>query len=1711
MGDDPPFLSVGTEVSAKYKGAFCEAKVRKVVKSIKCKVMFKLGLGSAVVSDDQIKGLLRVGAQVEAKHPEKAQFVEAVINKIQDCSQYTVVFDDGDITTLRRTSLCLKSGRHFAESETLDQLPLTHPEHFGTPVLGGRRGGRRRDESSDEDGDEDSELGRPEKSALRKTEDREPNIGKIVCVEVSDKKKGKEAWFPGLIVAPTAQDAVSIRVKDEYLVRSFKDARYYTVPKKEAMEFTREIALKTEHNALKTAIEKAMQYLDKNELPAHWDREALFGLDDASSINESKGGSDADSSEEETPEEKDHFVAQLYKFMDDNGTPINKGPTINSRDLDLYRLFKIVNKMGGFNRVTNQNGWKVVTKKLILNSASNSSTHVKQAYKKYLYGFEDFYRKLGCTMNSPRGAKSRARPGRSLIRDRDRGTSGSSTPKGDLEEEEKIKVEDVPSVSPSTQELVPMIETAVVVDEETISVTVEEEEVDESSSSVSQPPPRKQRERSLPLRLQDTITTKLVVVKKEEESGGDEAIEQEVESNSSQSVRSQRGTRSRIPREKSDESEQPETNRSARKRGKSRLEDKTTEEDEKTSRVKVKEETTNGKEDSEKKSKENTEKKNKTPGREPKNRGRKSEDAGKVEEPKMVEEEPITVDQEEPTPKRRGRKPRVLGDSEEDEGGRLPANVDVQIGDKLKVYYGDKPIQDSKVTYEAKVCEIRCEGSSKLYLVHYTGWNTRYDEWIKRARIAENLTWTPNRKRSKSVHGQGTIRTSTSAPTGKAVPAKRGRTRGQDSSRSATPSSVTSTSSTGQRNANLASGEDSGNKIPPTKNSRRRSRRISEISGMSAESMNSSDDEEEEGTVRVRKKPTKKVASANIESEESEPVDVEESDRTPRRRHQRRRISEAEQMPSENKIQDPPVVDISASVTTLTPVRRGRRRAVTAPESAVADPVPIKEEQVEEEKTSEAAADLISVSEEEPKGKDFDLKKIRSELKMPVDIAATTIALKVSSPVPPSLPPPPIPIAVSTVPTTSTVLSPMQQQQHAVESQASASGRGDDDIYEFREPEPFEFEVRTRRESPFSEDRVHHRFTQRKTTKEEEEDPSPKKTNAMPVRSGSNERSKSVITSPPRGGRPCSTAITVPVVPPEESELTQETPTASCPSPVASQPSDDVISIAPFSNAQSPPPPPSPLPTLPTLPIGPASPKAVDPPVEEEILTKEQPQASAVNCLDLAPPIASPSPVLPMPAIPAIAARPVMAASSAPVVFAHKSTSLEVKLRKAAEEHEDDNGDADEEEDGVEEDSPANDTKSNRLPSKRERRKAGARKAISREFIESDEDSPEDPGAASDTTANKVVDDEKTSSDSTPSEIAEDDEPADKDNEPDCLLAVRKHSPNCSSPLKLKTDEDLDENSLLCEETIPGSPVTHSTAPSLDGPDISLPTPSTSRSTEMPFASAPSAPNMPRTRGLSGGNNSAPRANRKRGLRQALAMQRPGCVRPLGGPSLVLENTPPTTPDGSISSSSSSPQGDHGGMSPDHDSSVKSDREFSENDNAAPSPQVLQNTVEIPLVRNIGPRASATAQPVPTPVLKRREDEVPRQMQQQHPEEESPVKRRRRGVVMSACDPNSARKGRGHGRSPRRTGSDSEDTTPDYVNSSSIVPGCINLTNYQPRSTRYNFCTDLDPELDATQRIASLQDKLRELRQTYSALKAKVMLIDRRRKKLKRKEKEAAS
>ena len=72
-------------MSAKYKGAFCEATVRSVDKQVKCRVTFKFGLGSTTISDKDIKTdkPLVQGASVLAKHPDKQDYCEAVVKEIK--------------------------------------------------------------------------------------------------------------------------------------------------------------------------------------------------------------------------------------------------------------------------------------------------------------------------------------------------------------------------------------------------------------------------------------------------------------------------------------------------------------------------------------------------------------------------------------------------------------------------------------------------------------------------------------------------------------------------------------------------------------------------------------------------------------------------------------------------------------------------------------------------------------------------------------------------------------------------------------------------------------------------------------------------------------------------------------------------------------------------------------------------------------------------------------------------------------------------------------------------------------------------------------------------------------------------------------------------------------------------------------------------------------------------------------------------------------------------------------------------------------------------------------------------------------------------------------------------------------------------------------------------------------------------------------------
>lgn len=531
--------------------------------------------------------------------------------------------------------------------------------------------------------------------------EKEEHIGKVVCVENTEtkKKSSKENWFPALVVAPT--DTVRIRVKDEYLVRSFKDGRYYTVPKKEATDFTKDRATKQDSDAVQAALE----YMHKDNLPPHWDRDVLFGLGNCSSDFE--GDYESDTSDDEPREEKDHFVAQLYKYMDDRGTPLNKGPSITNKDVDLYRLFRAVQKLGGYNRVTTQSQWKQIATRLGYTPTTPSIQNlVKQAYKKFLLPFEEFDRKLGCTMVAhPRANRIK---GRNLVRAH---SVASPKPEKDLKP--------VIVATTTTEE-----------SESSVEPVVEKKRKLSTSSSGKVKALVEKYEEKFKEELKE-IKTAIVEVKEE-------------------------------PKPKEKESKKTATKEA--KEAKDAKETKEAKDAKEAKEVKQKEVVTEEKVE-----------KNAEP--------LPSTSAKKTKE-EIIPARPTTppaVQATIPAKKEKGTKRQQAGNDDKKPAKKRKADVDaekaadkpekgetvaqdfpVEVGDKLKVYY-----HEQKVTYEAKVIEISVQQGVCLYLVHYTGWNTRYDEWVPRERIAENLTNSKTIKRSKTGNSRTSSTNSDKTPVSK--------------------------------------------------------------------------------------------------------------------------------------------------------------------------------------------------------------------------------------------------------------------------------------------------------------------------------------------------------------------------------------------------------------------------------------------------------------------------------------------------------------------------------------------------------------------------------------------------------------------------------------------------------------------------------------------------------------------------------------------------------------------------------------------------------------------------------------------------------------------------------------------------------------------------------------------------------------------------------
>ncbi|XP_016104740.1 AT-rich interactive domain-containing protein 4B-like, partial [Sinocyclocheilus grahami] len=206
--------------------------------------------------------------------------------------------------------------------------------------------------------------------------------GKVVCVHgvvTSDKKK--TTWYPALVISPDCHEDVTLK-KDNVFVRSFKDGKFYTVLRKAIRELDEEKAPKADAG-LKPALDAAWDFQRNRTVPNTWRTEVKDESSSSEDDEEEEEHEEEASSEEE---EVRFFMSEVAARVISVGTPINKRPVLGYRNLNLFKLYRLVHKLGGFDNIEIGSVWKQVYQDLgipVLNSAAGYN--VKCTYRKYVH------------------------------------------------------------------------------------------------------------------------------------------------------------------------------------------------------------------------------------------------------------------------------------------------------------------------------------------------------------------------------------------------------------------------------------------------------------------------------------------------------------------------------------------------------------------------------------------------------------------------------------------------------------------------------------------------------------------------------------------------------------------------------------------------------------------------------------------------------------------------------------------------------------------------------------------------------------------------------------------------------------------------------------------------------------------------------------------------------------------------------------------------------------------------------------------------------------------------------------------------------------------------------------------------------------------------------------------------------------------------------
>ena len=390
------FIPVGTEVSAKFRGAFCEAVVSLCCYNLKYKIEIAHTNEIVHVASEDVE-LVKSGDPINYLVPEGCPMTTVfpinsivrisstdqvgLVQKLIDASLYTVTFDDNDQSQFKRKGIKLKGQKAFKNEDNLNTLPLIKPENFGspahsTPVTASRRS-RGLLHGTPDVADpllalatacSTSESESCADDTLESnTDDSVSSVSKVNSwiVEHLDQVVwvDKSGTFPGLVIDPWETEKK--RDADNHcVIRSFRDNRFYSVPFKCIQEFDRD--MRSDKPQLQAAIDIATAYVVDNVLPKNW--VITFA----------------------------QIYRDIVEFVQDDSVP--ERVTVGLFSIELGRLFYAVWVLGGFDAVSQMKSWPSIYKSVSKGCLNWGSTplpvfvaKMKAEYKKHLMKYESVF------------------------------------------------------------------------------------------------------------------------------------------------------------------------------------------------------------------------------------------------------------------------------------------------------------------------------------------------------------------------------------------------------------------------------------------------------------------------------------------------------------------------------------------------------------------------------------------------------------------------------------------------------------------------------------------------------------------------------------------------------------------------------------------------------------------------------------------------------------------------------------------------------------------------------------------------------------------------------------------------------------------------------------------------------------------------------------------------------------------------------------------------------------------------------------------------------------------------------------------------------------------------------------------------------------------------------------------------------------------------